>query len=101
MEILNSIQVSEKGLGFIFLILTIAALVYANSFFINYNLIYGFVAALLSIAFLAVTVIQFQTPTRTQYEVSFDDNYPVSELIENYEIVDQRGDILIVEEKSR
>lgn len=101
MEILNSIQASEKWLGFISLILTIAALVYAIRFFTDYNLIYGFVAALLCIAFLAVTVIQFQTPTRTQYEVSFDDNYPVSELIENYEIVDQRGDILIVEEKSR
>lgn len=99
MKILNSIQASGKGLGFIFLILTIAALVYAISFFIDNNFIYGFVAVLLCIAFLAVTVIQFQPPTRTQYEVSFDDNYTVSELIENYEIVDQRGDILIVEEK--
>ena len=100
MEILNTVQVSGKGLGFILLMLTIAAVLYTFTLFDNGVAILGFATAVLSRILMVCTVVQFKAPARTRYEVSFDDDYTVSELIENYEIVDQRGDILIVEEKS-
>lgn len=101
MEILNTIQVSGKGLGFILLMFTIAAVLYTFTLFDNGAAILGFATAVLSIILMVCTIVQFKAPTRTRYEVSFDDDYPVSELIENYEIIDQRGDILIVEEKNK
>lgn len=100
MEVLNTVQVSGNGFGFILLILTIAAVCYTFTLFDNGVAILGFATAVLSIILMACTIVQFKAPPRTRYEVSFDGDYTVSELIENYEIVDQRGDILIVEEKS-
>lgn len=100
MEILNIIQVSGNGLGFILLILTIAAVCYTFTLFDNGVVILGFATAVLSIILVVSTIVKFNAPPQTRYEVCFDGDYTVSELIENYEIIDQRGDILIVEEKS-
>lgn len=36
---------------------------------------------------------------RNQYEVILDDNYPASELYKNYNIVEQRGEIWVIEDK--
>ena len=100
MEILNTVQVSGNGLGFILLTLTIAAVCYTFTLFDNGVAILGFATAVLSIILMVCTIVKFKAPPHTRYEVSFDGDYTVSELIENYEIIDQRGDILIVEEKS-
>lgn len=34
-----------------------------------------------------------------QYEVLLEDNYPAKDLIEKYEIVEQRGDIWVIKDK--
>lgn len=100
MEILNTVQVSGKGAAFVFLIFTIAAICYTFAFFNNDSVILGSVTAVLSIILMVCTIVKFNAPPHTRYEVSFDGDYTVSELIENYEIIGQRGNILIVEEKS-
>lgn len=38
--------------------------------------------------------------TFTTYEVTLSDDYPASELLEKYEIVEQRGEILVIRDKS-
>lgn len=100
MEILNTIHVSGKGAAFVFLMLAIAAICYTFIFFNEDKVILGFVTAVLSIILIVSTIVKFSAPLYTRYEVSFDGDYTVSELIENYEIIGQRGDILIVEKKS-
>lgn len=37
----------------------------------------------------------------TVYEVTLSDDYPASELLENYEIVEQRGEILVIRDKKQ
>ena len=100
MEILNIVQISEKGVAFVYLMLAIAVICYAFCLFDDSRVFLGSVMAVLSIILVVLTILKFNVPPQTRYEVSFDENYPVSELIENYEIIGQRGDILIVEEKS-
>lgn len=101
MEILNTVEVSGKGVAFVLFLLAFAALLYAIFMFQKGNWICGLIISALAIWLVVFTIINLVSPPRTRYEVSFDENYPVSELIENYEIVDQRGDILIVKEKDK
>lgn len=100
MEILNTIEVSGKGAAFVLFLLAFAAGLYAIFMFQDGNRFCGLLLSVLAIWFTISAIKNVVRPSRTRYEVSFDEDYPVSELIENYEIIDQRGDILIVEEKS-
>mgnify|MGYP004448664051 CR=1 FL=1 len=100
MEILNTIHVSGKGAVFVLFLLTLAAVLYAIFMFQDGNRFCGLLMFVLAICLTVFAIRNLVRPSRTRYEVSFDENYPVSELIENYEIIGQRGDILIVEEKS-
>ena len=99
MEILNTVEVSGKGMAFVLFLLAFAALLYATFMFQKGNWICGLIISALAIWLVVFTIINLVSPPRTRYEVSFDKDYTVSELIENYEIVDQRGNILVVEEK--
>ena len=100
MEILNTISVSGKG-TFVFFLLAFAAGLYAVLMFQDEDWISGLLMSALAIVLMLFAIGNLAKTPRTRYEVSFDENYSVSELIENYEIVDQRGDILIVEEKNK
>ena len=99
MEILNTVQVSGKGAAFVLFLLALAVALYAIFIFQDGNWIYGLLISVLAIWIIACAIINLVRLPHTRYEVCFDKDYPVSELIENYEIIDQRGDILIVEEK--
>lgn len=99
MEILNTIQVSGKGGAFILFLLTLVVGAYAVSMFLKENWFFAIILSALAVLFSIFAVWNLNQPLRTRYEVSFDKDYPVSELIENYEIIEQRGSILIVEEK--
>lgn len=99
MTILNTIQVSGKGAAFILVLLVLAAGAYAVSTLLKEKWFFATILLTLVILFSIFAVRNLNQPLRTLYEVSFDKDYPVSELIENYEIVDQRGNILVVEEK--
>lgn len=99
MEILNTVQVSGKGAAFVLFLLALAVALYAIFIFQDRNWICGLLISVLAIWIIACAIINLVRLPHTRYEVCFDKDYPVSELIENYEIIDQRGDILIVEEK--
>lgn len=101
MEILNTVEVSGKGAAFVLFLLAFAAVLYAIFMFQDRNWICGLIISALAIWLVVFAIGNLVSSPRTRYEVSFDENYPVSELIENYEIVDQRGDILIVKEKDK
>ncbi len=58
----------------------------------------SFGVTLLGLAVLLSVLLNAKVE-KTRYEVSFDEDYPVSELIENYDIVGRRGDILILEDR--
>lgn len=100
MKILNTVEVSNGGLGFILLVLAIVSLCYTLKMFDEQYGILGIIMMFLTAILVVCAIVQFKAPARTQYIVAFDENYTVNELIENYEIVDQRGNLLIVEEKS-
>lgn len=99
MEILNTVQVSGKGAAFVLFLLALAVVLYAIFIFQDKNWLCGLLISVLAIWLIVCAIINLVRLPHTQYEVCFDKDYPVSELIENYEIIDQRGDILIVEEK--
>lgn len=101
MEILNTIHVSGKGIAFILFLLALAEWAYAVSMLLKKNWFFAIIFTTLAILLSIFAVQNLNRPLRTRYEVSFDKDYPVSELIENYEIIEQRGSILIVEEKDR
>lgn len=99
MMILNTIQVSGKCAAFILVLLALAAGAYAVSMLLSEKWFFAVILSALAVLFSVFAVWNLNQPLRTRYEVSFDKDYPVSELIENYEIIEQRGSILIVEEK--
>lgn len=101
MTILNTVELSEeKGAAFILFIWVLAMVLCAIVLFHNRNWIWGLIISVLAILLAVSAIRNLVSLSRIRYEVSFDENYPVSELIENYEIIDQRGDILILEDKS-
>lgn len=100
MTILNTIQVaSGKGAAFILFLLALVTGAYAVSMLLKENWFSAIILFTLAVLFSTFAVCNLNQSLRTRYEVSFDKDYPVSELIENYEIIEQRGSILIVEEK--
>lgn len=99
MEILNTVQVSGKGVAFVLFLLAFAAVIYAIFMFQDRKWPCGLLISVLAIWLTVLAIKNVVRLPHTRYEVCFDKDYPVSELIENYEIVDQRGDILILEDK--
>ena len=81
-------------IGFIFFVITLFAL--------NTDVI-SICTAVLCVGFLIAGFISMIVTDgysqRNQYEVILDDNYPASELYKNYNIVEQRGEIWVIEDK--
>lgn len=103
MEILNTdiIYYCDEKL---FLILFIIGLIFffVTLFTLNEDVISS-CTAVLCIGFLIAGLISMIATNgyskRNQYEVILDDNYPASELYKNYNIVEQRGKIWVIEDK--
>lgn len=70
-----------------------------NGFVSGILMIYSFVAMLIGMMLL-LTGNEFQEPTgEYQYEVVFEDDISFAEVIEKYNIVEQRGEIFVVERR--
>lgn len=70
-----------------------------NGFVSGVLMIYSFLALLIGMMLL-LTGNKFQEPTgEYQYEVVFEDDVSFMKVIEKYNIVEQRGEIFVVEEK--
>lgn len=67
------------------------------------TLIGGLTGIVLGLLVMAVfgTIFSYppETETTTQYEVILDDSVSMNEFCEHYNVVEQRGDIFVVEEK--
>ena len=106
MRILNSmtIQVNDglfQFFIFLLVILTILLLVACIVDVTDGNrkraLTFGALTIVVAACILG-TVINW--PTITRYEVCFEENVPFTEISEQYNIISQRGDLYILEEKT-
>ena len=63
----------------------------------------GMIGIILGLIFMAVFGTMFRYPPETvtimQYEVTVDDSVSLTDFYEHYNIIEQRGDIFVVEEK--
>ena len=70
-----------------------------NGFVSGILMIYSFLALLIGMMLL-LTGDEVQVPTgEYQYEVIFEDNVSFTEVIEKYNIIEQRGEIFVVERR--
>lgn len=105
-EILNSYQVIDYLSGFslkglIFAILTIIILFITIIFVEKANII-GIFTMVLAILFSVLSISFFSTANKieiTRYEVILSDEVNYNEFTNKYEVIEQRGKILVVEEK--
>lgn len=75
-------------------------------FFIGIDIPDNFILVILfAISFILLLISIFivgtyEVPTgRTRYEVILDENYPAEKLYSNYEVIEQRGEIWVLEDK--
>lgn len=62
--------------------------------------IIGIICVALFIAGFVASVVDDNKPTgKYRYEILLDDSYPASKLNENYDVIEQRGEIFVIEDK--
>lgn len=103
MKILNvkNVYCSNNNLTTLFMIITLILVVFALYFVSEFYIKTGIIMIVIG-AITFVTSIYFSFPKETdrkQYEVTFDDDYPIKTIYNNYTIVENRGDIWVIEEK--
>ena len=108
MTVLNTVELTRQSL-FPFIIAAGLLLSIFVSVFLMNNIKNRFVSAifgcysLVAAAGLCVMIIacsEFQVPNgKYRYEILIDDEVAFSEVIEKYNIIEQRGEIFVVEEK--
>lgn len=101
MEILNTFEYTYYSGFLVFLwicILVCVTLTFISSCnnWVKSKILFGSMTIILCILSL---IVLHNSPVKTRYEVSFNEDYSVSELVENYDIIDQHGDIWILEDK--
>lgn len=100
MMILNKNEIFTAHDSVVYFIFGIFIFVLLGLAFEKY--IIGFIFAILAALSLFGTMIfgMYKMPTgKYEYEVILEDDYPVSELYESYEIIDQRGEIWVIKDK--
>ncbi len=84
----------------IFIISTVTLFFIAMDVPDNFILTILLIISLFLSGVLLITVITYEVPTgKTRYEVILDKNYPAEELYSNYEVIEQRGKIWVLEDK--
>lgn len=102
MEILNKTEITEPST--LFFILAACTIVFLFACLGNLDKDAGLVFLLLCIicfiGVMIITVFGEEIPTgRYKYEVILDKSYSATELYENYDVVEQRGKIWVIEDK--
>ena len=103
MKILNvkNVYCSNDNLTILFMIMTLTFVVFALCLFSDFYMKAGLIMCIIG-AITFVTSIYFSYPKETdrkQYEVILDDNYPIKAIYEKYKVVENRGEIWVIEEK--
>lgn len=102
MKILNTFEHTESGAAFFFVIAGILLIAQGIKWIcFDKARVGGIVVLFFAAVQLFFATALFNAPPTIRYEATFDEKYPVSQLIEEYDIIEQRGDILIVEEKTK
>lgn len=104
MEILNTFEYVEKNPGWQIAILVIfgITLIFFEIFFAcQEQWSRSWASAFGAFIFLELALILCSTKIeKTRYECTIDDTTSFIEIIENYDVVDRRGDIWILEDKA-
>lgn len=104
MEILNTFEYVEKNPGWQIAILVIIGivLIFFEVFFAcKKHWGRTWASAFLAFIFLELALILCSTKIeKTRYECAIDDTASFIEIMENYDVVDRRGDIWILEDKA-
>lgn len=88
------------SLFIIFAISTIILFVISIEFPENFTLVILLIISLFLFFILLITVVIYEVPSeKTRYEVILDENYSAEDLYSNYEVIEQRGKIWVLEDK--
>ena len=106
LEVLNKTVVTETPYwGEIFVCSSIFLIVIFFIILANTN---STVLQIISAVLIVLTIIidailcSFEVPTdRYRYEVTIDKNVTIEEIYENYDVIEQRGDIWVLEDKEK
>lgn len=101
MTILNSYRVTNISdvvliIVIILIVSSVISLIISDGYGAIFLLCFILIAGLVSILVLPKCI---RDTKHYQYEIILEDNYPAKDLIDKYEIVEQRGDIWVVRDK--
>lgn len=105
-EILNKTVITESpDWAFIFVVSSMILLIIFFMILVNIDsMVLQILSAVLLIGVLIadVTLIFYEVPTdRYRYEVIIDEDVTINDIYDNYNVVEQRGDIWIIEDKEK
>lgn len=83
-----------------FWIIMLAIIIITLSFCISELCIIGFILGMV-LTIITCTLTEPVPTGRYQYEVTIDDTVSMTKLYEKYEVVEQRGDIWVLEDKEK
>lgn len=109
MTILNTIELMEQKsmipvciicIGTLFSILSLVTMINAHKDSLAISSFIMFIVSGLAVLITIYMLPDLQEPSgKYQYEIAIDDSTTFSEVIEKYDIIEQRGEIFVVEEK--
>ena len=101
-NILNQTEVTflQSAAGGVVVFFMIAALVCFLVWILDDDAIFGFLSLVNTVAFILMIIFGPGEPTgRYRYEVTIDDSVNFTDVYERFEVIEQRGDIWVLEDK--
>lgn len=109
MTVLNTIELMEQkstiplfiiGIGTLISILSLVTMINANKDLLAILSFIMFIVSGLAVLVTVYMLPDLQEPSgKYRYEIMIDDSTTFSEVMEKYNIIEQRGEIFVVEEK--
>lgn len=100
-EVLNKIVSTEYdlwGLIIVCCVIAFVCFIYAIMFLSDTNYLQAIVCIVIcAISIIAICIMAKQTTKHTTYEVTISDNVSMTEFTKKYDVIEQRGEIYVVE----
>lgn len=104
-EILNKTMLYEPRNGqvaFLFIIVSLILIVFAASYYLDRKKVIGTLLLVIGICgFILFCYYLHYVPNVYEYQVIISEDYPVTKLLEQYDIIRQEGKILILQDKEK